>query len=189
PRGRRAGLRPAPGPPRRPRPPGRGAPSEGGVVQGRDRGDPRLRPAAGGRGRQGAAHRGPRGRGRQGAGGGGDVTPETSEVFRDFGSLVLQAPNNCKRTRFRANFAVRLCTSARVPVQLKLCERTPPSQAMPTWTLPTGLSAVAPAGPATPTVLTARSVRKRVRQPTAMASATAALTAPCSSRHCCGTAS
>jgi len=77
----------------------------------------------------------------------------------------------------------------RVPSQLTDDDALPPAHARPTCTSPAGRSGPASSGPATPTVLTARSVCKRVRQPTAMASATSALTAPFSSISVCGTPS
>src|SRR5207247_11066831 len=76
----------------------------------------------------------------------------------------------CNLTRLSASLVVRLWISARVPNQLYDIDRTPPSHARAAYTSPTGLSAIAPPGPASPTVLTAKSVPSLVRPPTAIAS-------------------
>lgn len=58
--------------------------------------------------------------------------------------------------------------------------RKRPSAAIPKQTMPSGLESLAP-GPATPVTDTASAARERVRAPSAMARATASLTAPCAS--------
>jgi coenzyme Q-binding protein COQ10 len=80
--------------------------------------------------------------------------------------------------------------SARSTVARRICDRSPaktcrscrvaaPRRASPKWTSPTGLPGVAPVGPAMPVTETARSTRSsRASTPSAMARATASLTAP-----------
>src|SRR5262249_10807777 len=106
--------------------------------------------------------------------------PELSYSQRDqlLSAADRAAFTSLIRTVLRAIFAARRRTSSRLTVQLNVVVVLPPSQARPTQTSQTGRSGPASPGPAIPTVLTARSVFRRVRQPTAIASATSALTAP-----------
>src|SRR3990167_10220547 len=78
----------------------------------------------------------------------------------------------------RAWCTVALRTAARSPAKCCTSLCTPAGVAQPNHTVPTGLSALPPVGPATPVTATATWARECCRAPCTMARTTGSLTAP-----------
>ena len=78
--------------------------------------------------------------------------------------------------------AARSRTVARPPGSRCSRETVPLGETIAMNTVPTGLWSLPPSGPATPVMPTPSSTRALRRAPSAICSATAALTAPCASR-------
>ncbi|MEZ5420670.1 MAG: hypothetical protein R2708_25465 [Vicinamibacterales bacterium] len=78
----------------------------------------------------------------------------------------------------RAAEAEKARMAPRSPPNLTVRTRTPDGPLTARHTVPTGFSAVPPPGPATPVTATVTSTPARARRPSAIAAATASLTAP-----------
>src|SRR5450830_1463103 len=116
------------------------------------------------------------------------LRPWRPETGRRAAPQPLWAPSNSSRRR-RAWVTVAWRTAARLPSKRCTSLWVWPRKEKPNHTVPTGLAALPPLGPATPVTATDTWALPWRRAPSAMASATGSLTAPCRAISASGTPS
>src|SRR5712672_3070525 len=132
------------------------------------------------------------------SGGTGDCTEFTLDFGETFANVFRKFDANKKshyilintrRVRSSAACDVHDRIRSRFPGNIRWRCSVPPGPATAICTVPTGLSGVPPPGPAMPVTPTPTSVDAFLRIPSAIATATGSLTAPCSAISATGTPS